>query len=79
MESNVLITLYPTKPGNPKTSPQNNGAITPSELFSAKLSKDARAMALSSKAVEFRPMINETARRAWSVCPAAKGSAIACT
>ena len=64
MESSVLIALYAKRPGRPKITPQKMGAVTPSEVFSAKLSIAAREMAASSRLAVSRPTMCDSASRA---------------
>src|SRR5580698_3002346 len=47
-------------PGRPQQAPQNTGATTPSEKFSARLSMAARQMPASSRKAGLRPTICDT-------------------
>mgnify|MGYP001069493413 CR=1 FL=1 len=64
-------------PGRPPTAAQNSGAMTPSLLFSARLSRLARARSGVSACVTSRPTIIAVAARAPARSPAAKGTATA--
>ena len=56
-------------PGRPRSAPQRQGATTPSEKFSARLSMAARATPASSSARVSRPTILATASRPASTPP----------
>ena len=65
------------KPGKPATAPQQIGATIPSELFSARLSRAARAMPGASSCAGSRPTIIDTAWRAASRSSPSSGFATA--
>ncbi len=60
MESRVFTILYANIPGTPNKAYQNNGAITPSLKFSAKVSSAAVRTSWAESSEVSRPTIRAT-------------------